>query len=85
MKGLKLEKDLLPDDVYFQYTTVSSKFDVYIRWNLGLMLCSCVLRKLDWVDDVDHDAFWDRLRGSDNTLRRVTVLPQPTNVPQIHT
>ena len=73
MKGLKLEKDLLPDDVYFQYTTVSFNQRVHSLESRTDVLV--LFRNLDWMDDVDHDAFWDRLRGSDHTLRRIAVLP----------
>ncbi|KAJ2922204.1 hypothetical protein H1R20_g14881, partial [Candolleomyces eurysporus] len=41
MKGLKLEKDLLPDDVYFQYTTTG-----WMMWTMMLSGIACEARTI---------------------------------------
>ncbi|KAF5317226.1 hypothetical protein D9611_003848 [Ephemerocybe angulata] len=41
MKGLKLEKDLIPDDVYFQYTTTG-----WMMWTMMLSGIACEARTI---------------------------------------
>jgi hypothetical protein len=66
--------NFLPDDTYFQYTTVSLRC---CRSHSPLQLDNA---RIDWLDDVAIHAQRPLVRYTLNRVRRITISPRPEAV-----